>query len=269
MFETPPLLEAVAELAIEAGAHIMEIYHTDFSVQTKADQSPLTLADLAAHACIQRGLQKIGNPGWPLLSEESVTIPFVERSSWSTYWLVDPLDGTKEFIHKRPEFTVNIALIQEGYPVLGVVYVPVTNTCYCAMEGQGAYRMDQKGERTLLEVRNKVQDPIQVLGSRSHGSSEMDRLLTQLPPHELISRGSSLKFCLVAEGEADLYPRMGPTSEWDTAAAQCIVEQAGGSVVDLAGNRLRYNQKESLLNPFFMVYADPSVDWLSLAQSGS
>jgi 3'(2'), 5'-bisphosphate nucleotidase len=266
VFETPSLLEAVAVLAIEAGKRILEVYHTDFSVQTKEDHSPLTLADLAAHACIQQGLQKIGHPDWPLLSEESVEIPFAERSGWTTYWLVDPLDGTKEFIHRRPEFTVNIALIQDGYPVLGVVYVPVTGICYCAMEGQGAFRMDEHGERTLLEVHRKVRDPIQVVGSRSHGSPEMENFLKRLPPHHLVSQGSSLKFCLVAEGKADLYPRIGPTSEWDTAAAQCVVEQAGGVVVDLLGNRLRYNQKVSLLNPFFMVYADSSVDWLSLAQ---
>ncbi len=253
------LLQPVIKLAIRAGEKTLEIYHSGFSVDFKADESPLTAADLASHRCIVSGLHELTD--YPIISEESADIPFSERSTWTTYWLVDPLDGTKEFIKRNGDFTVNIALIHRHKPVLGVVFVPVRQHCYFAAKGIGSFKQTADLSVHRIYVRSKPATPLIVAGSRSHKTPELETFLKHLPEHKLISIGSSLKFCMVAEGIADIYPRLGLTSEWDTAAAQCIVEQAGGAVLDIGGRALEYNRKVSLLNPFFLVFGDKSHNW--------
>lgn len=256
----------IIQIALEAGEAIMAIYHAvDDSLQTsfKSDQSPLTAADLAAHQTIIKGLKAI-TPDIPILSEESDAIPFEVRSQWSRYWLADPLDGTREFIKRNGEFTVNIALIEGQQSVMGVVYAPAINVLYYADE-TGAYR--QRGDATVtpIHVRKASIQNMTLAGSRSHADARLDQFIhsvsQKLSPIKVISMGSSLKICLVAEGEADVYPRLGPTSEWDTAAAQCILERAGGKIVDLDGNRLHYNHKHSLLNPDFLATGQSDFDW--------
>ncbi len=254
------LLQQVVELARQAGGRILEVYDSDFAVEHKEDKSPLTAADMASHKAIVAGLEQL-TPTVPILSEESAKIPFAERSSWHTYWLVDPLDGTKEFIKRNGEFTVNIALIRDGVPVLGVVYVPVSGVTYSACEGLGAWKAEPGGAPKPIRVRPLAQGAMAVVGSRSHGGDSLQAFLDKVGEHEMVSMGSSLKLCLVAEGRADVYPRLGLTSEWDTAASQCVVEQAGGRVTDLELQRLRYNTKDSLLNPFFLVVGDSGHDW--------
>ncbi len=257
------LLPEVVALARLAGERILEIYDTEFDVSRKGDDSPLTAADLAAHEAIVGGLQRL-TPHWPVLSEESASIPFAQRRQWQRYWLVDPLDGTREFIKRNGEFTVNIALIEEHRPVLGVIQVPVSGRVYQAARGAGAQRIDRP-DAPAVAIRTRplpAEGPLVVAGSRSHGNDKLARFLDALGRETTVfPMGSSLKSCLVAEGRADLYARLGPTSEWDTAAAQAIVEEAGGVVVDLAGRPLRYNTKESLLNPDFLVAGDPHMDW--------
>ncbi len=257
------LLNKIENTAIKAGDAIIKIYNsTDFGVQIKSDTSPLTKADLAAHNIIVDDLQKI-TPGLPILSEESVDIPYATRKQWNKYWLVDPLDGTKEFIKKNGEFTVNIALVEEGLPILSVVYVPVSGIAYTAAKGYGAFKKIGD-ERTKIHTHKPARNTPIVVGSRSHMSVDVQIYLEKLGPHELTAMGSSLKFCLVAEGLADLYPRLGLTSEWDTAAAQCIVEQAGGRVVTMDNETLLYNTKDSLLNPHFFVYGDANREWINI-----
>ena len=253
-------LSEVRALAKQAGERILEIYNTEFSVKEKDDRSPLTAADMASHKAIVAGLQAL-TPDVPVLSEEAAKIPFEERSGWHTYWLIDPLDGTKEFIKRNGEFTVNIALVHDGVPVLGVVHVPVSGVTYAACQGAGAVKeVPGQGEQPI-RVRKLSDGPVAVVGSRSHRGDSLNSFLEKLGEYEIVSMGSSLKICLVAEGIADVYPRLGPTSEWDTAAAHCVVEQAGGSLTDLEMKPLRYNSKDSLLNPFFLVFGDDSRDW--------
>lgn len=241
----------------------MAIYSREIEVSHKDDASPLTQADLAAHRHIAAGLAAL-TPDIPLLSEEGADTPYDIRRGWTRYWLVDPLDGTKEFIKRNGEFTVNIALIVEGRPLLGVVHAPALGETYVAAEGLGASRV-RGDQRESLQTRAWPADPA-VLASRSHADARTDALLAKLPAHGLTSKGSSLKFCLVAAGEADLYPRLGPTSEWDTAAAQCVVEQAGGAVLQWPDLQpLAYNRKDSLLNPEFLVIGDRAYDWAALA----
>lgn len=254
------LLDETVKLSKLAGDEILKIYDTNFEIKTKDDQSPLTAADMASHNCLVEGLQKL-TPEIPILSEESSHLPYSERQQWQTYWLLDPLDGTKEFIKRNGEFTVNVALIQGNCPVLGVVYVPVSGNCYYAAQGNGAWKQAKNQQPQPISVKKTATRPFTVVGSRSHKTEELARYLDRLGPHELVSMGSSLKFCLVAEGKADLYPRIGLTSEWDTAASQCIVEQAGGKVTDLHGGVLTYNTKEEYLNPYFLVFGDTSHDW--------
>jgi 3'(2'), 5'-bisphosphate nucleotidase len=253
-------LDDVRTLARQAGEKILEVYNTEFSVEEKDDKSPLTAADMASHTTIVTRLETL-TPDIPVLSEESAKIPYEERASWQTYWLIDPLDGTKEFIKRNGEFTVNIALIHEGVPVLGVVYVPVSGVTYAACEGKGTIKETPGEGEKPISVRKLSDGPVAVVGSRSHQGDSLKAFLARLGEHEIVSMGSSLKICLVAEGAADVYPRLGLTSEWDTAAAHCVVEQAGGSLTDLEMNRLRYNTKDSLLNPFFFVFGDDSRDW--------
>ncbi len=258
---TLPLpLDKLLQLAREAGDAILEIYNTDFDVERKQDNSPLTEADLASHRTIVAGLERL-TPEIPLLSEESASIPFETRGGWSRYWLIDPLDGTKEFVKRNGEFTVNIALIEGDRPTVGVVYAPVLDRLYYGTLGDGAWRQDGDDAARPIQVAARRRQTARVAGSRSHAGESLQRYLDNLGAHELVSMGSSLKLCLVAEGEADLYPRLGPTSEWDTAAAQAVVEAAGGRVTTLDRQPLRYNTKDSLLNPQFLVFGDQSVDW--------
>ena len=256
----------VAELSVisqNAGQAILEVYQQDFTVSHKADQSPLTQADLASHRLIRDALQSL-TPDIPLLSEESAEVAFATRAGWNEYWLVDPLDGTKEFINRNGEFTVNIALVRDHQPVLGIVHVPVRGVTYTGVVGAGARRQDPDGSIRPISVRCPAAEPLIVVGSRSHASPRLQHYLAALGPHEFVSMGSSLKFCLVAEGRADLYPRLGPTSEWDTAAAHAVVAAAGGQVLTLDGQPLRYNRKDSLLNPDFLVIADPGRNFLEV-----
>ncbi len=251
------LLNSVIKLAKEAGEKIKEIYQQidSVAVHIKSDQSPLTEADLIAHQVLAHGLKQL-TPHLPILSEESVAIPFAERSSWQRYWLVDPLDGTKEFIQKTDDFTVNIALIEDHKPILGVIYAPISGLCYFAEKGQGAFKQLGENLPQPIHSHSNLSSPVTVVVSRRHGLAELQAFLQRLGDHTIVNRGSALKFCLVADGTADIYPRFGPTSEWDTAAGQCIVEVAGGKVVDLSGGSLDYNTKESLLNPSFLVIGD-------------
>jgi 3'(2'), 5'-bisphosphate nucleotidase len=256
----PVLLNAVKKIAYLAGRNIMEIYDRGYEVTEKSDATPLTEADLAAHHVIIKGLSEL-TPGLPVLSEESQPTSFAERSTWLQYWLVDPLDGTREFIKRNGEFTVNIALIKEGEPVLGVVYAPVISSLYYAARGLGACKRLELDAPVAIHVRNRCPDKVVVAGSRSHQTPEFKQFLSRLPDYEVISMGSALKSCLVAEGAADIYARLGPTSEWDTAAAQCIVEEAGGLITDTRMQPLHYNTKDTLLNPHFFVFGDHSIDW--------
>lgn len=261
------LLDPVIALARRAGGEILRVYDADFTVEHKEDKSPLTEADMAAHDAIDEGLAEL-TPGVPVLSEESAAVPFAERRTWRRYWLVDPLDGTREFVKRNGEFTVNIALIEDGHPVLGVILAPVTGLCYFACRGCGAYRAGRDGAAQAIRVRPLDRGRLVVAGSRSHAGESLAAFLDRLGGYELVSMGSSLKSCLVAEGKADLYVRLGPTSEWDTAAAQCVVEEAGGRVTDTAMRPLRYNTKESLLNPDFFVSGDPAFDWSQYLDDG-
>ncbi|HEU4653255.1 MAG TPA: 3'(2'),5'-bisphosphate nucleotidase CysQ [Steroidobacteraceae bacterium] len=253
-------LQPVFDIARRAGAAILDVYAGHFQVTDKADQSPLTIADLRSHELITEGLRQL-DPTIPVLSEEASSIAFEVRSTWNRYWLVDPLDGTREFVSRNGEFTVNIALIENHEAVAGIVYVPVTDTLYFGTRASGASRIVKNGAVERISVRS-AQSPLRVVGSRSHRDPEFANLLPRLEPCELVSVGSSIKFCLVAEGKADFYPRFGPTSEWDTAAAQAVLEAAGGAVVTFDGAPLRYNTKASLLNPSFIAIGDRSRDWL-------
>ena len=261
------LVEPIVQLATEAGERILEVYATDFDVQSKADESPLTQADLASHKLIMAGLAEL-TPGIPVISEEEGLPPFAERSQWQRYWLIDPLDGTKEFVNRNGEFTVNIALIDDHRPVFGVVRVPVHATTYVGCEGRGAEKRDTDGTVTPIRVSESTSAPARVVGSRSHRGASLDAYLENLGDYDMVPMGSSLKFCVVAEGGADVYPRLGPTSEWDTAAAQAVVEQAGGAVVELDGKALSYNAKDDILNPHFIVIGAHDRDWLALLPGG-
>lgn len=257
------LLEPVVELAEAAGRAILEVYSTDFDVQSKDDASPLTQADLASHRHIVAGLKAL-TPDVPIISEESGLPEFEVRRRWSRYWLIDPLDGTREFVNRNGEFTVNIALVEAQRPILGIVHVPVQSKTYIGCRGVGAERREMGRRPAAIRVATSSGDPVRVVGSRSHRGDSLDAYLAALGPHEMVPMGSSLKFCVVAEGGADLYPRLGPTSEWDTAAAQAVVEQAGGAVVTLDGNPMKYNDKEPILNPHFFVIGPQDRDWLSV-----
>ena len=260
-------IETIVALAREAGEAILEVYATDFDVESKHDESPLTQADLASHYCIVAGLTAL-TPDLPIISEESGLPGFEERGAWQRYWLIDPLDGTKEFVNRNGEFTVNIALIEGGRPVFGVVHVPVQGKTYVGCEGHGAELRVGDDAPQKIQVAIASADPVRVVGSRSHRGASLDAFIDRLGNCDLVPMGSSLKFCVVAEGGADVYPRLGPTSEWDTAAAQAVVEQAGGSVVTLDGKPMTYNEKEDILNPYFMVIGATDHDWLALLPDG-
>lgn len=249
------LQQQVIDAAYQAGAAIMQIYQRDFAVYEKSDQSPLTEADLAAHKIIVAALEQ--HSDLPILSEESANIDWQTRQQWQAYWLVDPLDGTKEFIKKNGEFTVNIALIVDGKSEFGVVYAPVLDVMYVGINQEQAiaYKLEGEQKTPLHSQKPQAGESWKVVGSRSHQSPEIQAFLQQLDGEsELVAMGSSLKLCLIAEGKAHLYPRLGPTSEWDTAAAHAVAEAAGAKVTHMDGvTPLEYNQKDSLLNPYFLV----------------
>jgi len=261
-------IEPVVALAEGAGRAILEVYATNFEVQSKDDESPLTQADLAANRHIVAGLESL-EPQLPIITEEAGLPDFEERRGWERYWLIDPLDGTREFVNRNGEFTVNIALINNNRPVLGVVHVPVQAKTYVGCEGVGAELRDGDEAAVAINVSAASGDPVRIVGSRSHRGASLDAYLERLGEHRILPMGSSLKFCVIAEGGADLYPRLGPTSEWDTAAAQAIVEQAGGRVVTLDGKPMTYNEKSDILNPHFFVIGASDRDWLApLTDSG-
>ncbi len=262
-------LPSVKQIAKKAGAAILAVYNAggDIKVTLKDDESPVTVADKAGHDIIMMELRAL-TPDIPVLSEEGVLPTFEERSAWAEYWLVDPLDGTKEFINRNGEFTVNIALIRDGKAILGVVYVPVKDIMYSAAESCGAFK-ESSGMVARLSARRVPKDNIAVVASRRHGAEALEGMLARLAARfgriDRVSMGSSLKICLVAEGVADWYPRLALTSEWDTAAAHAILTEAGGVIVDAEKFLpLKYNQKDSLLNPYFHVFADQSINWKAL-----
>ena len=261
------MLNPVQLIAKTAGKRIMEIYSTDFQVEQKSDNSPLTLADMAAHELIVTELEKL-TPDLPVLSEESAQIPYEKRKTWKRYWLVDPLDGTREFVKRNGEFTVNIALIDDHKPILGVVYVPVSGITYFAAQGNGAFKSLPEQSPKPIHVRTCEKNKVTVAGSRSHANESLQKFIDALNVEvELLTIGSSLKSCLVAEGKADIYPRFGLTSEWDTAAAHCVVEEAGGYLTNTQLQPLRYNTKASLLNPHFLVFGDAQQNWKRYLES--
>ncbi len=249
------LIFSVRAIAKQAGTDMMAVYSSaDICVSSKADNSPLTLADLAAHRVIVAGLSKL-TPEIPILSEEAADIPYAERSKWTKFWLVDPLDGTKEFINRNGEFTVNIALIENGVPVLGVVYAPVLDVCYYGAHGSGAFKEHgQSAAQPITAKSTLAGETIKVVASRSHFDARTEAFLENLGNYECISMGSSLKLCLVAEGAAHFYPRLGLTMEWDIAAAHAVVNAAGGVILNHEGKELRYNKSDSH-NPEFFVFA--------------
>jgi 3'(2'), 5'-bisphosphate nucleotidase len=255
------LARKLAAVAERAGEAILAVYEGELAVTRKDDDSPLTQADLAAHRLILAELALIA-PGVPVLSEESAPEEAAERLAWERLFLVDPLDGTREFLKRNGEFTVNIALVADGAPQLGVIHAPVLGLTVVGEPGQGAFRREGDSWRRIA-ARPAPPEPV-VAGSRSHHDPLERLLLERLGPHRALPLGSSLKLCRIAEGKVDLYLRQGPTSEWDTAAGQAIVEAAGGAVVDLSGRPLRYNQRESLRNPPFLACGDPSRRWWEL-----
>ena len=269
------LLDNVVNIALAAGQEILAVYNQagDIAVSTKADDSPLTEADRRAHTLIVEQLITLDNQ-IPVLSEESESVSSKERNSWERYWLVDPLDGTKEFVKRNGEFTVNIALIEKGQATLGVVHVPVLDTTYVGKLGLGAWKSSKAGIKQIKC--SSIESPtqlIRVVASRSHRGELVDDLLQLIKERfgetEVVSMGSSLKICLLAEGAADIYPRLAPTCEWDTAAAHAVVAAAGGEIVDTNFQTLRYNQKKELLNPHFIGIADVNYDWKSLLDTSN
>ena len=260
---------ALVEIIKDASNAILEIYDTDFEVQDKDDASPLTQADLAAHRVIVEGLQEV-SPDIPIISEESEPPPFSIRSRWTRYWLVDPLDGTKEFVNRNGEFTVNIALIEQGAPVYGIVGVPVQNKIFIGDVTQGVAKVLTDDGETAIRGRTfaRTNSEVVVVASRSHGGERLERYLDELADRcGNVSRtpvGSSLKLCVLAAGEADCYPRLGPTSEWDIGAAHAVLKAAGGEVYCFDQSVLSYNSKESVLNPEFVAVADAQFDWWQL-----
>ncbi|MFT5168252.1 MAG: 3'(2'), 5'-bisphosphate nucleotidase [Saprospiraceae bacterium] len=255
------IIEQVCSISIDAGKEILKVYEImdDIGVEYKADNSPLTKADQAANKKICEGLEAL-DPAFPIISEENKLVSYAERSQYDYYWLVDPLDGTKEFIKRNGEFTVNIALIKGQMPVAGVVYVPVTQELFWAIKDQGAfYSKDGVEQKLSCEPFSKDKKGLGIVCSRSHLNESTQSFIDQFEEPKLVSKGSSLKFTIIAKGDAHIYPRLAPTMEWDTGAAQIVLEEAGGKVLDAnTGQALRYN-KENLLNPHFIAYGKVEV----------
>lgn len=258
---TKKLTREALTIARHAGVRIVEVYRRDeCKVSYKADNSPVTTADLAAHAIILEELQEL-SPALPVLSEESDTVSFKERAKWPAFWLVDPLDGTREFLRRNGEFSVNIALIVDNKPIAGVIVAPVLDVAYFATRDGGAFKQSGDAEPEPIHVRTAL-PRVMVARSRSPTTGpRLQHFLNAIGEHDEIPMGAALKSCLVAEGAADIYARLGPTGEWDTAAAQCIVEEAGGHIRDTNSRDLTYNMRETLINPSFLVYGDDDVDW--------
>jgi 3'(2'), 5'-bisphosphate nucleotidase len=257
MQDPKSLAEALMPVVERAAAAIMRIYGDAFTVETKADDSPLTQADLESQRIIADALARL-TPGVPVLSEESAQAPWAQRRHWSSLWVVDPLDGTREFVKRNGEFTINIALVRDHEPLLGVVTAPAQALTWWGAAGVGAFRRSFGGADAPIRV-SAPHSPLRIVGSRSHDSPQTAAFCATLGPGVHAGVGSSLKFCRIAEGAADLYPRFGPTSEWDTAAGQALLEAAGGHVTRPDGHRLRYNCRESLLNGDFLAFNDPAV----------
>ena len=261
-------LTILLKIIREAGSEILSVYsdNSNFRVNYKDDDSPITKADRLANRIIVRALGKLP-VNFPILSEESEKPLYRERESWTDYWLVDPLDGTKEFIKRNGEFTVNIAHIRNGVPEMGAVHVPVSGVTYLGKKGSGAWMVDQDDITKEIQARKmeNSSSSIKVLTSRSHSNDSLDNLVKDISKEigdtEVVTMGSSLKICLLAEGKADLYPRQTPTCEWDTAAAHAVLAGSGGEIFDANFRVLKYNQKSSLLNPNFFAVADPNFDW--------
>ncbi len=259
---TPNLTDFIPSLrkiANSAAAAILEVYEQEErfqNVQRKDDNSPLTAADLASNQIICEGLKALP-VSYPIISEENKTLPYSERSKWTRCWLVDPLDGTKEFIKRNGEFTINIALVENGRPVLGLIHIPVTGECWWAVKAAGAYRSDGKTQQVVAAARFCRTDPgLNIVCSRSHFTGETQRFIGQFKEPNLVSRGSALKFLLIANGDAHVYPRIAPTMEWDTAAAQIIVEEAGGKLLRFDDGKPMVYNKENLLNPSFVAWGE-------------
>ena len=252
--------DAVIALARAAAAEILAVYDSEFAIEHKDDRSPLTAADLASHRCIVAGLQAL-TPHIPVLSEVSKDLDIAARREWSTFWLVDPLDGTREFIKRNGEFTVNIALVVDGVATWGVIQQPTTGALWHGGAGLGAFiRIFEQDGRdagdVAIHARIPASEPLRIAASRSHRDERTQAVLDALPGSDVVGCGSSLKFCRIADGGIDLYPRFGPTSEWDTAAGQAILEGAGGAVLDPQGRPFRYNQRDTLLNGDFIAFGD-------------
>lgn len=257
------LADGVSASVAYAARRVMAIYRTDFAVHRKQDNSPVTSADLAAHTIISEGLATL-EPGVPILSEEGDIPAFEIRAAWQRYWLVDPLDGTRGFAARSGEFTVNVALISDGEPILGVVAVPICATSYAAVRGGGARLEHANGVRQDIHTRRISAHQVVVLRSRTRRHVDVNRLIAKLGSVRVMRASSSVKACLVARGLADLYPAFGPTSEWDTAASQCLIEEAGGALTDRQLNPLRYNRSASVENPSFIAVGDPHAGWKKL-----
>ena len=255
------LVEEAATIAESAGREILSIYAGHFDVETKADDSPLTAADRAAHTLINRALETL-TPDIPVLSEEGGLPDFEARRHWSRYWLVDPLDGTRQFIARSDQFAVNIALVERHRPVLGIVHAPALGQTWFGGPGLGAFRQADGGEPEAIRVAPRAQDPLRIVLGNSRPGPRTRATLERLPEYETRIWGASIKFCLIAEGNADLFPRYGPISEWDMAAAQAILEAAGGHLTDMRQLRpIRYNTAESLTTSDILAFADKRVDW--------
>ena len=250
-------------IAIDSGTEILKIYEKDIIVNSKVDKSPITQADINSNNLILSRLKKL-EPNIPILSEESI-VEWKYRKNWNKYWLIDPLDGTKEFINRNGEFTVNISLIKNNYPIFGVIYSPVKSLLYYALKNNGSYKLVTNSNVNTLNNFNKIKinkdnnSNTKVIGSRSHSSKEFQIWVeSKFTNFELITIGSSLKFCILAEGKADIYPRLGPTSEWDIAAGHIILEEAGGKLKSIDNMDILYNTKEGVLNPYFIAYGNVS-----------
>jgi 3'(2'), 5'-bisphosphate nucleotidase len=259
--------EALLPVALRAAAAIMTVYAGSFAVERKPDDSPRTAADLESQRIILDGLATL-TPGVPVLAEEAGVARWTERRTWRELWVVDPLDGTREFVKRNGEFTINIALVVGHEPVLGLIAVPARGVVYVGATGSGAYRQLADGTRSTIRVAPPAA-PLRIVGSRSQRSPQLATYLAHAAPYEFVGVGSALKFCLLAEGNADLYPRFGPTCEWDTAAGQALLEAAGGQVTRMDGHRLRYNCRESLINGDFVACSDPGVLANLSRQSGA
>lgn len=260
MLSKENLLE-ILNISVDAGKVILNYYNENVDVIYKDDESPLTKADLASHKIITDSIKKI-TPDIPILSEEEF-IDWKIRKKWKKYWLIDPLDGTKEFIKKNDEFTVNIALIENNRPILGVIYTPALNELFYSIKNFGSYKiLTKKKLNTLKEakrisINKKKSNKIKIVGSRSHSNPILDKWVNKnFNEFDILQKGSSLKFCLIAEGSADIYPRFGPTSEWDIAAGHIILEEAGGKLKSIDNKEILYNEKENILNPEFFAYSN-------------